>query len=149
MIIGESFLIVSKRQGTTHSPAVDARALCASHYHSGVVTSYQCREQKAANEACRQAERAIKETVEFSLPWALLLFLKSVLTIFLSWKKTTATTKSEFNDKSSLEMVRLREIFLFSSIHQFTEQEALRCQRLMTNNHLLVLNSLNKIIYSP
>lgn len=51
-----------------------------------MVTFYQCREQKAANEACRQAEHAIKKIVEFSLPWALLLFLKSVLTIFLSWK---------------------------------------------------------------
>lgn len=44
---------------------------------------------KAANEAYRQAESVAKKMLEFSLPWALLLFLKSVLTIFLSWKNKT------------------------------------------------------------
>jgi len=42
---------------------------------------------KAANEACRQFEPAVKKMAEFSLPWALLLFfnfLKSILTILLS-----------------------------------------------------------------
>ena len=39
---------------------------------------------KAANEACRQFEPAVRKMAELSLPWALLLFLKSVLTILLS-----------------------------------------------------------------
>lgn len=79
-------VIVSKQRGTTHSPAVDVRATSVSL--TTKVSSLAISERvRAVNEACRQAEPAIKKVVEFSLPWALLLFLKSFLTISQSWKK--------------------------------------------------------------
>lgn len=81
---------------------------------------------KAANEACRQFEPAVKKMAEFSLPWALLLFFKKCS------NNPSELEKCNINDKNLIEvlaMLQLHENFLcLSSSSQNRKGQEVRCQ---------------------
>ena len=59
---------------------------------------------KAANEACRQFEPAVKKMAEFSLPWALLLFFKKCS------NNPSELEKCNINDKNLIEVLAMLQL---------------------------------------
>lgn len=117
---------MSKQQGTTHSPTIDARAMSVSCYPLRYGHFLLAQRAKAENEACRQFEPAVRKMAEFSLPWALLLFLKKCS------NNPSELEKCTINDKNLievLEMLQLHESFLcLSSSSQKRKGQEVRYQ---------------------